>query len=164
MVVFLYSIKILNVKITVIVLGALLFSHCVCALSHSAASDSATLWTAGCQAPLSTGILQARILEWVSMPSSKESSQPRDQTQVSHIAGRIFTIWATGKNSLRHIQLFWYSTDCSLPGSSVHEISQARILEWVAIPSPGDLSNPGIKCDLLHWQASSLPYEPPMKP
>ena len=33
------------------------------------------------------GILQARILEWVAMPSSRESSQPRDQTQVSHIAG-----------------------------------------------------------------------------
>ena len=29
------------------------------------------------------------------------------------------------------------STDCSLPGSSVHGILQARILEWVAIPSPG---------------------------
>ena len=33
--------------------------------------------------------------------------------------------------------------DCSLPGSSVHAIFQARILEWVAIPSPGDLPNPG---------------------
>ena len=40
------------------------------------------------QAPLSMGILQARILEWVAMPSSRESSQPRDQTQVSLIAGR----------------------------------------------------------------------------
>ena len=35
--------------------------------------------------------------------------------------------------------------DCSLPGSTVPEISQARILEWVAFPSPGDLANPGIK-------------------
>ena len=34
------------------------------------------------------GTLQVRILEWVAMPSSKESSQPRDQTQVSHVAGR----------------------------------------------------------------------------
>ena len=33
------------------------------------------------------GILQARILEWVAFPFSRESSQPRDQTQVSHIAG-----------------------------------------------------------------------------
>ena len=36
------------------------------------------------------GILQARILEWVAMPSSRGSSQPRDQTQVSCIAGRFF--------------------------------------------------------------------------
>jgi len=38
------------------------------------------------------GFLQARILEWVVIPSSRESSQPEDQTQVSHIAGRFFTI------------------------------------------------------------------------
>ena len=34
---------------------------------------------------------------------------------------------------------------CSPPGSSVHGILQARILEWVAMPPPGDLPNPGIK-------------------
>ena len=38
------------------------------------------------------GILQARVLEWVAMPSSWASSQPRDQTQVSCIGGRSFTI------------------------------------------------------------------------
>ena len=37
------------------------------------------------------GILQARILEWVAFPFSRESSQPRDQTQASHIAGGFFT-------------------------------------------------------------------------
>ena len=37
------------------------------------------------------GILQARILEWVAFLFSGESSPPRDQTQVSHIAGRFFT-------------------------------------------------------------------------
>ena len=41
------------------------------------------------------GILQARILEWVAVPFSRGSSQPRDQTQVSHIAGNFFTSWAT---------------------------------------------------------------------
>ena len=41
------------------------------------------------------GILQARILEWIVVPFSRGSSQPRDQTQVSHIAGRFFTSWAT---------------------------------------------------------------------
>ena len=41
------------------------------------------------------GILQARILEWVAIPFSRRSFQFRDQTQVSHIASRFFTIWAT---------------------------------------------------------------------
>ena len=41
------------------------------------------------------GILQAEILEWVAIPSSRESSRPRDWTQVSCIAGGFFTIWAT---------------------------------------------------------------------
>ena len=41
------------------------------------------------------GILQARILEWVAVPFSRGSSQPRGRTQVCHIAGRLFTSWAT---------------------------------------------------------------------
>ena len=41
------------------------------------------------------GILQAKILEWVALPFSRGSSQPRDWTQVSCIAGWFFTIWAT---------------------------------------------------------------------
>ena len=39
-------------------------------------------------------VLQARILEWVAIPFSRGSSQPRDRTQVSRIAGRCFTLWA----------------------------------------------------------------------
>ena len=54
-----------------------------------------TPWTVAHQAPLAMEILQARILEWVAMPSSRGSSQPRDQTQVSRVAGRFFTIWTT---------------------------------------------------------------------
>ena len=41
------------------------------------------------------GILQARILEWVALPFSRGSFQPRDRTQVSHIVGGFFTNWAT---------------------------------------------------------------------
>ena len=41
------------------------------------------------------GILQVRILEWVAFPFSRGSSQPRDWTQVSHIAGGFFTSWVT---------------------------------------------------------------------
>ena len=59
--------------------------------------------------------------------------------------------------------------DCSPPGSSVHGILQARILEWVAIPfsrgsSPGDLPDPGIEPRSLALQADSLLSEPPGKP
>ena len=39
------------------------------------------------------GILQARILKWVAFPFSRRSSQPRDRTHVSYIAGRFFTSW-----------------------------------------------------------------------
>ena len=42
-----------------------------------------TLWIVARQAPLSMRILQVRILEWVVMPSSRESSQPRDRTRIS---------------------------------------------------------------------------------
>jgi len=38
------------------------------------------------------GILQARIPEWIAMPSSRGFSQPRDQTQVSHIADGFFPV------------------------------------------------------------------------
>ena len=41
------------------------------------------------------GILQEKILQWVAIPFSGHSSQTRDRTQVSCIAGRFFTIWAT---------------------------------------------------------------------
>ena len=48
------------------------------------------------------GILQARILEWVAVPFPRGSFQPRDWTQVSHIAGGFFTYWAT-----REAQEYW---------------------------------------------------------
>ena len=51
--------------------------------------------------------------------------------------------------------------DCSPPGSSVHGVPQARILEWVAISSSKGSSRPRDRtcasCGLLHWQAGSLP-------
>ena len=48
----------------------------------------ATPWTLACQTPLS----MARILEWIAIPFSRESSLTRDQTRVSSIAGGFFTI------------------------------------------------------------------------
>ena len=54
--------------------------------------------------------------------------------------------------------------DCSLPGSSVHGILQARILEWVAIPFSRGSSNPGIEPRSPVLLADSLPAEPPGEP
>jgi len=79
------------------------------------------------------GILQARILEWVAFPFSRGSSQPRDQTQVSHIVGRFFTSWAT-----RESQEYW---------------------SGYPIPSPADLPDPGIALGSLALQVDSLPTE-----
>ena len=50
------------------------------------------------------------------------------------------------------------------PGSSVHGILQARILEWIAIPFSRDLPNPGMEPGSPALQADSLPSEPPGKP
>ena len=67
-----------------------------------------TLWDPmGCISSGSSahGNLQARIREWVANPFSRESSQPRDQTQVSCNAGRFFTIWEDGL-STREVHIY----------------------------------------------------------
>ena len=66
-------------------------------LGRSVVSSSATPWIVARQSPLSMGILQARILEWVAMPSSSGSPQPRDQTHVSCTAGRFLPSEPPGK-------------------------------------------------------------------
>ena len=68
------------------------------------------------------GILQARILEWVAIPFSRGSSQPRDWTQVSCIVSRFFTVWAT-----REVHMFiisWYHKYWS------HRISYNSSILW----------------------------------
>ena len=93
------------------------------------------------------GILQARILKWVAIPSSRASSRHSNQILVScksciaggyHGASReaLLTCFSC-------VRLF--VTPLNPPGSSVHGISQARILDRVAIPSPRDLPIPGIE-------------------
>ena len=75
------------------------------------------------------GILQARILEWVAILFSRGSSQLRDRTQDSFIAGGFFTNWVT-----RETQEYWNG--------------------W-PIPSPGDLPDPGFEPGSPAWQADS---------
>ena len=59
-------------------------------------------------------ILQARILEWVAIPSSRGSSHPKDRTQVYRIAGGFFTVWATRKDETLEPQRcnYWAPTCC----------------------------------------------------
>ena len=70
-------------------------------VSHSAVFDS--LWTPmGCSPPSFSihGILQARILEWVTVSFSRWSSWTRDRTRNSCISSRFLSVWATRKDSL----------------------------------------------------------------
>ena len=55
----------------------------------------ATLWNSSLPGFSLHGILQARVLEWVAISFSRGSSRLRDRTQVSHIGGRRFNLWAT---------------------------------------------------------------------
>ena len=63
----------------------------------------------GCSPPGSPvhGILQARILECITIPFTRVSSRPRDRTQVSRITGRVFTIWATREAHFASRQVLW---------------------------------------------------------
>ena len=70
---------------------------CVYASSLSHVQLFVTSWTVAHQALLSMGIFQERILQWVSMPFSRGSSQVGDWTQVSCIVGGFFTNWTTGE-------------------------------------------------------------------
>ena len=66
------------------------------------------------------GIFQARVLEWVAISFPRRSSQLRDWTRVSHIAGRHFTLWATREvwwkthhdTSIRMVKMWNWNTEC----------------------------------------------------
>ena len=115
-----------------------------CMISRSVVSNSVT--PMDCSPPGSSvhGISQARISEWVAIPFCRGSCQPRDRTYVSCIGRWILYQGATREvlssanllcvcKSLSCVWLFVTPMDCSPPGSSIHGIFQARILEWVAI-------------------------------
>ena len=135
----------------------------------------ATPWTVALQTPLSMGILQARVLQWIAIFSSRESSQPRDQTHYL----LCLLHWQVDTLPLHHQEspyMCMYMSvtqscptlcdpmDYSLPGSYVHRILQARIREWVAISFSRDLPDPGIEPRSLALQADSLSSESPGKP
>ena len=84
-------------------------------------------------------VFQARILEWVAISFSRESSWPKDQTSISCLAGGFFTTQSPGKplkldtaKSLQSCLTLCNPIGGSPPGSPVPGILQARTLEWVA--------------------------------
>ena len=92
-----------------------------------------TLWTATHQAPLSMGILQARILEWVVMPSSKGSRWPRNWTCISYVS-------CIGRQVLYHflgiypVKIVNWKYTCT-PGFIVALFTIARIWKQPQCPS-----------------------------
>ena len=85
------------------------------------------------------GILQARILEWVAIPFSRGSSQTKDQTQISHIAGGFFTSWA-----MRESQEYWsgFLLQRIFPTQESNQgLLQCRqiLYNWVTREAPHDL-------------------------
>ena len=80
--------------------------------------------------PLSSihGILQARILELVAIFFSRGSSQLRDQTQISHIAGGLFTIWAIRE---AHIYLNFLKNEI-LPFAAIWTVLQGIMLSEIS--------------------------------
>ena len=82
------------------------------------------------------GILQARILEWVAIPFSRGSSRSRYRTQVSCIAGRFFTIWATRE---AHVGTPPNSLNCVLNRALQSHLVQAFISKKLIQPKPRSL-------------------------
>jgi len=95
-----------------------------------------------CSVPDSSihGILQARILKWVTIHFSRGSSQPRDWTQLSLIAGRFFTVWATREapkmvqtltECLQHFLSFYYMNQQSHTWPFITEIWKLTLTQYI---------------------------------
>ena len=118
---------------------------------------SVTPWTVPHQAPLSMGILQARILEWVAIFFSKIDFIEKETTKERKGCVCVCVCVCA------HVQsclTFCDPMDCRPPGSSVHEIFQARILVGFRFLLQGIFLTQGSNLcflPLLHWQADSLP-------
>ena len=114
----------------------------------------------GCTLPDSSihGNFQARILEWVGTSFSRGSSRPRDRTQVSRIATRLFTIW---KWKWSRVRLF--ATPWTVAYQTALSVGFSRQEYWSGLPFPPpvDLPNPGIEPGSPALQTDALPSEPP---
>ena len=102
-------------------------------VSLSVMSDSCNPMDCRCPGSAVCGILQARILERAAIPFSKGSSQPRDQTWVSCIAGRFFTVWDT---SWRIIALQCWVAFCLITTWIGHKYTYVPYLLKLPAPPP----------------------------
>ena len=115
-------------------------------------------------------ISQPGILEWAAISFSRGSSRPRDRPCVSCLAVGFFTRESPGKPIIyASAGLCLVALSCltlcdpmnwSLPGGSAHGFLQARILEWLAMPSSRGSSNPVIEPRFPSLQVDSVPSEP----
>ena len=101
---------------------------------------SSSLRPTDCSLPGSSihGIFQARVREWVAISFSRGSSRPRDQTQVSCIVGRCFTVWTTREVLKCHLNLKKYN-QVEKEGAQSSQFYEARpcILNEIILP-PGE--------------------------
>ena len=95
------------------------------------------------------GHLKGRILEWVAVPFSGRSSQPRDQTQVSYIASRFFTVWIT-----RYIKT--RATVYLKPSRVPDIVDPYEIFCWTNEKTNGKLCNVRDFHILLHFPQQSI--------
>ncbi|CAM9794401.1 unnamed protein product [Rangifer tarandus platyrhynchus] len=110
-------------------------------------------------------------MQWIHIPplvreprSHMPCGQKPKTSNRSNMVTNSIKTWPTSKVKSEVVQLcptLFNPVDCSPPVSSLHGILQARILEWVAISSPGDIPNPGIGPGSPAFQADSLTSEPP---
>ena len=142
---------------------------CVCSVA-SVMSDFVTPWIVAYQAPLCMGFPRQEY--WSGLPCPPPGDLPNPGIEPTSLAAPVLQVdslpLSYQKESESEVPQS-YPTLCdpmdgSLPGSTIHGIFQARILEWLPFPSPGDLPNPGIKSGSPALQTDALQSEPPGKP
>ena len=113
--------------------------------SRSVMSNS--LRPVDCSPPSSSihGILQARILEWVAISCSRGSSRPRDQTQVSHIAGRWFNLCSTREILIKALAQLKFLR-CNTQNRTNRTNNKMIVTYFDLMASPGNTSP-------LEWEA-----------
>ena len=112
------------------------------------------------------GNLQARILKWLAIPFSRGSSQPRDQTQVSCIAAKFLTIWATReaqRGSVIKESTWQYRRHGFNPWSGkishvAKQLSPCATTVEPVLQSPG-ATNTQLMCG-NYWSPSTLAHAP----